>query len=262
MINFDRVADVYDATRGLPGDVPDRVADRIVAATSAEPDTRFLELGVGTGRIALPLVRRGFPFTGIDISGQMMARFREKAGDAPNLRLISGDVTQLPLADGSQDVVLVIHVFHLIPEWRKALDETRRVLSRAGYFVWGGNDMPPEHPGALIRRQWTSLVQELGGELNTRHADWEGIHAAIAGSGGRTVCYRAARWQVSLTPIELIDALHARTFSAGWSVSQEVLDAAHPRLIAWSEQRFGDLSKPLEAHDEFIVFVSWWNEAA
>src|ERR1017187_5139471 len=43
---------------------------------------RALELGIGTGRIALPLARRGVPVHGIDVSQAMVARLRAKAGGA------------------------------------------------------------------------------------------------------------------------------------------------------------------------------------
>ena len=41
---------------------------------------RALELGIGTGRIALPLARRGVPVHGIELSNAMAARLREKPG--------------------------------------------------------------------------------------------------------------------------------------------------------------------------------------
>jgi SAM-dependent methyltransferase len=41
---------------------------------------RALELGIGTGRIALPLARRGVPVHGIDLSRAMVARLRAKPG--------------------------------------------------------------------------------------------------------------------------------------------------------------------------------------
>ena len=41
---------------------------------------RALELGVGTGRIALPLAARGVPVHGIDLSRAMVARLRDKPG--------------------------------------------------------------------------------------------------------------------------------------------------------------------------------------
>src|ERR1035438_4573596 len=41
---------------------------------------RALELGIGTGRIALPLARRGIPVHGIELSRAMVARLRAKPG--------------------------------------------------------------------------------------------------------------------------------------------------------------------------------------
>src|SRR6187455_3060436 len=41
---------------------------------------RALELGIGTGRIALPLARRGVPVHGIELSKAMVARLRAKPG--------------------------------------------------------------------------------------------------------------------------------------------------------------------------------------
>jgi cyclopropane fatty-acyl-phospholipid synthase-like methyltransferase len=41
---------------------------------------RALELGIGTGRIALPLARRGVPVHGIELSRAMTARLRAKPG--------------------------------------------------------------------------------------------------------------------------------------------------------------------------------------
>ena len=43
---------------------------------------RALELGIGTGRIALPLAQRGVPVSGIELSKAMVARLRAKPGGA------------------------------------------------------------------------------------------------------------------------------------------------------------------------------------
>jgi SAM-dependent methyltransferase len=51
---------------------------------------RALELGVGTGRIALPLVRRGVPVHGIDLSRAMLARLRARSG---------GDAIEVTIGD-------------------------------------------------------------------------------------------------------------------------------------------------------------------
>lgn len=259
MINFDRVADIYDATRGLPEGVDEAIADSIVAATNAGPGTRFLELGVGTGRIAAPLIRRGFPFTGVDISTQMLDHLREKVGDVPTLTLIQGDITHLPLEAGSQDVIIAVHVFHLIKEWRKVLDEALRVLQPDGFFIYGGNVSPERLAGqgdyGRIRAEWARLVREMGAAASTRYAEWTDLQEALTERGAYIATYRPATWTREFRPIDLIEAMHRRTFSASWNVPDEVVEPVHQKLLAWGEETFGDLNAPLAEEEEFLIDV-------
>jgi SAM-dependent methyltransferase len=75
----ERVAATYDeseAEMSEPG-----VVDAVVGVLAGlAGDGRALELGIGTGRIALPLARRGVPVHGIDLSRAMVARLRAKPG--------------------------------------------------------------------------------------------------------------------------------------------------------------------------------------
>lgn len=257
-MSFDRVADIYDATRGLPAEALERVADRIVAATHASPQTTFLELGIGTGRIALPLIERGYTVTGVDISQAMMDRLRAKAPDRPNLTLIEADVTELPFPDRSFDVVLFVHVLHLIPEWRRALDEAQRVLRPGGALVMG-NDRPlPDDPADAIRRQWRVFVVEAGAEATLRraHGTWDAIDAELAARGYRRAVYRPAQWEGEFRPIDLLEAQRKQTFSESWRVPSDVLETVHARMLTWARERYGDLEQPIRSRLEFLLSVS------
>lgn len=77
----EEVAATYDyATSGMHDEsVIGNVADVLAELAG---DGRALEFGVGTGRIALPLARRGVEVYGIDLSKAMVARLREKPGGA------------------------------------------------------------------------------------------------------------------------------------------------------------------------------------
>ncbi|MEC9202268.1 MAG: class I SAM-dependent methyltransferase [Actinomycetota bacterium] len=105
-------ADVYDDWYGEGGRMaisevgtPDEVAAGIVALANGGP---VLELGVGTGRLALPLADRGLAVTGLDASPAMLERLRAKPG-ADRLTLVECDMAApVPeMADGSFAVVLV-----------------------------------------------------------------------------------------------------------------------------------------------------------
>src|SRR6266704_4846579 len=163
---FDRAAGYYDDTRGLPDEVSEQIADRMEAA--AAPEARFLELGVGTGRIALPLQRRGRTVVGVDLSVPMMERYRANAAAAglPRPPLLRGDVSRLPLQDACVGAVIEVHVLHLIPAWRQVLAEARRVLAPGGVLLMGkrASASQGDGPWRQTRDRWRRVVAELGGQ--------------------------------------------------------------------------------------------------
>jgi len=74
-----RVADRYDETSAEMF-APEVVDPAVELLAGLAGDGPALELGIGTGRIALPLVRRGVEVHGIDLSPDMVAQLRDKPG--------------------------------------------------------------------------------------------------------------------------------------------------------------------------------------
>ena len=79
------VAERYDERSTSTPEVVDAIVDFLVRVAG---DGSALELGIGTGRIALPLAARGVPVCGIDLSEAMVARLRAKpGGDAISVKI-------------------------------------------------------------------------------------------------------------------------------------------------------------------------------
>jgi len=136
-ISFDRAAAYYDATRGYGEGSAERIRDAIVAYTGIGQGARVLELGVGTGRIMLPFIRAGYDVTGVDLSQTMMDRLLAQIAGDPGragyrVELHQADITALPFGDAAFDLVVAVHVLHLVDDWRAALREARRVLRPGG----------------------------------------------------------------------------------------------------------------------------------
>jgi ubiquinone/menaquinone biosynthesis C-methylase UbiE len=173
-LGFDRAAPRYDATRGYRPEVAEHIGAAIVEAASASADARFLEVGVGTGRIALPIARQGYDYTGVDISALMLDRLRAKVAEyqqsvsqtaAPiHIQPVMADMTALPFSNDAFDVVVAVHVFHLVRAWRQALEEVLRVLRPGGVFLhcW---DEHLASGGEALQERWIQIVRELGGEV-------------------------------------------------------------------------------------------------
>lgn len=73
------IAARYDGSTGDEFD-PATIAATVDFLAALAGDGPALELGIGTGRIALPLAERGVAVRGIDLSQEMVARLREKPG--------------------------------------------------------------------------------------------------------------------------------------------------------------------------------------
>ena len=92
----------------------------------------MLEIGVGTGQLAVPLAARGVPVTGLDLSPAMLAQLRAKPGGAA-VPLVDGDASAgCRSRDGAFDGAYARWVLHLIPDWEGVLDELIRVVGPAG----------------------------------------------------------------------------------------------------------------------------------
>jgi SAM-dependent methyltransferase len=87
----ERVAARYDESSEIAGMFDPEVVDPVVdLLAELAGDGRALELGIGTGRIALPLAQRGVPVHGIELSNAMAARLHAKPG-AEDIGVTIGD---------------------------------------------------------------------------------------------------------------------------------------------------------------------------
>jgi SAM-dependent methyltransferase len=106
----DGVADVYD--NWYPGGDPEPIVHRLSGLAEDGP---ALELGIGTGRIAIPLAAAGVTVHGIDASKAMVARLRSKAA-ASGIPVTIGDFTSFELEHRFSLVYVVFNTFFSLLE--------------------------------------------------------------------------------------------------------------------------------------------------
>lgn len=155
----DRFAEVYD---DWYGEVTDAAActirlRQLLAASGGGP---LLELGVGTGRLALPLAAAGVEVHGLDASAAMLERLRAKPG-GDGLTLTCGDMAALPLHDRPRFgvVLAAFNTFFNLPTeaaQRRCLEQVASLLRSDGCLVLEA--FVPAEPGATT-----------GGALTPRH---------------------------------------------------------------------------------------------
>ncbi|HET9907667.1 MAG TPA: class I SAM-dependent methyltransferase, partial [Anaerolineales bacterium] len=211
-------------------------------------------VGTGTGRISVPLLERGADLIGCDISSNMLARLKDKF---PSARIAKADASLLPLPEAHFDVVLTVHVMHLIPPWRAALREFRRVLKPRGKYLnvrtWapGGASIRDE-----LRHHWRQWVEAQG--VDVRHVgiqDLSELLQELKVLDGSMSEIEVMRYTLPFTLREELERFGARSSSETWDVPDVTFDASMSDLRAWVDQHFGDLDQQLEEEVRFVIDV-------
>lgn len=255
---YDRIASIYDATRPLPQLVSEQVTDCILRLVKATPKTKFLEPGIGTGRTALPIIQRGYSYTGVDISKEMMDQLRHKLRGMPNnLTLLQADATSLPFENDSFDVVLTVHVLQLIPNRLLALSEIRRVLKPSGCYLHCDNAMTPHQKD--FDRQWQAILaqHQPGFEMKITKplAGQKEVMQVLIEAGAAIETVIAAQWRVEQTVGDLLDIYQARPFGSCWEASEDVFFQAMRDFREWCQKYYESEDVILSSDATFDITV-------
>jgi len=151
--DFDTLSAVYDETRE-PLE-PETIQGLHQFLTTRQLRS-ILEVGVGTGRVALPLTQLGVGVVGVDASRGMLGRARAKGLTA----LVRGNAYRLPFPDRAFDAALFVHVLHLLDRSDVGLREAARV-ARSG--VLAVLDVPPagERPEHAAEEEPRRVVRAI-----------------------------------------------------------------------------------------------------
>jgi SAM-dependent methyltransferase len=240
-VAFDRAAEFYDETRGYDEGLARATTELLVAELDGRGSV--LEVGVGTGLIALPLHGSGIPMLGLDISAPMVGKLVEKAGGGPPFPLVLGDATALPFADDAVDAGLIRWVLHLIPDWPGAVAELARVVRPRGVLVvhlgtYGG-------PRDEIHRRFEEVVGYSVDPVGLGwHAEAE-LDAEVARHDGRLRMLPALTHRSEEPLAAFLDGIEHSRYSWTWPVPDDVRLAALGEVRPWAEERFGPLDRPL-----------------
>lgn len=254
-IVFDRAVEYYDKTRALPENLHRDLIDSFVASSGITPDSRVLEVGIGTGRIAMSVsehVRRVF---GIDLSVEMMTVLQNKLRMTPRpISLAQANALSLPFAENTFDVVYAVHVYHLVHNWRDALQDARRVLKMGGKFVVNFHKRDESSPNMVLRQRIRELAREQGVDTRRPGAQSEQeIQDEILRWDDAPRTVHAMETQDNEVPAAILEELDRQIFSETWMIPREVMDKMMPMLRAWASEYFGDLHHPVS-----VLYSTRW----
>lgn len=257
---FDRrVSEEYDRLRGHPADVSRQIGESIAKLAGA--NARVLELGVGTGRIALPVVGAGCSVVGVDLSPDMLGHLQERSANLNGaLSLVRADISRLPLAPKSFDAVTAVHILHLVPEWRAALADAVAALRPNGCMILGRDWTDPISMGGQIQDQFRRVVVEIMGPQLKAPTAGSAIAAAINEFGAVTERLGmddviAAEWIVQERPSDIITAIRTRAHAESWVLTDQFIEPVVARIETFAKAQWPDLNRTFPVKRRFMLSV-------
>jgi|SRR5699024_6033202 len=173
----ERSMEMWDS--GSRKDIVPFIQDRL------EQDSSILDVGCGDGYGSYKLHQAGYQVTGLDVSGEMIKRAKQKIRQA-DILFQQADINSLPVDDNSHDAIMAINVMEWTEFPLKALQELGRVLKKDGLLFAGilgpaagprMNSYPRLHgKNAICNTIMPWEFQQLAKENDFMYADGFGVY--------------------------------------------------------------------------------------
>ena len=237
-LTFDEVPDLYDKARPV---YPDEVFDDIVALARLATHARVLEIGCGTGQATLPLARRGFELTCVELGAQLATVARRKLAAFAKVEIVNANFETWDPGGRRFDAVVAFTAFRWVdPELRYAksaavLDEEGRLAVVDTQHVWPDGTDPF---WAEVQEDYDAVAPDPENRPPPRPDAVGDLSAEIAASGRfENVAARRFLWDVTYTADEYIAVLD--TYSGHRSFDDDTRRRLYERIHSRIEARPG-----------------------
>jgi len=195
-LSFDHMAELYDETRTVDPACFESALDFLTDRFPPRAFPTVFYPGIGTGRIAIPLAKRGYRITGLDLSRAMLdvlrRRVRRRQPSLPVSSLIA-DAAAVPFPNATFDLAITVHFLHIVRDWQTVLSEIVRVVRPGGtaliMYTGYGTEIP------MLNARYTELCAERGHQVRRRGIRSTGRLADCLHSLGCTCEWIEGRWQ-------------------------------------------------------------------
>jgi ubiquinone/menaquinone biosynthesis C-methylase UbiE len=238
-VSYDDVADQYDATRGGEGRGDDFAS--IIDARLPPAGGPILDIGIGTGVVALGLQKRDRTVVGVDLSMAMLCKARDRVGT----RVVLADGGVLPIATGSVEHAMSVWVVHHVQEPHRLFAEVHRVLRDGGrYLVFPNYRTAPEDPvGSIILSMHERA--KVGGNWQASPMDASAILGIADAEGFTGIVETVWSRPRETTAGAEIDAIRVRAYPALSDLDDRTYQlVAGPAIAALSELPDGPIVRP------------------
>lgn len=236
-VDFSGNASVYDQRHGAALS-PEATHD-LLAAAELPPGSRVLEVGAGTGRVAIPLAVAGCIVFALDPAQAMLHELCNKAGGGKPVA-VAGVAVPLPFPPACFDAVVFARILYLLPDWQGALAEAVRVLKPGGCLLheWGNGTAGEEWVAIREKAREMFVAAGLKTPFHPGAHTEEEVEACLAEKGFRKAADLRLESDVRMTLAEFLGRIVDGETTYTWQVSRKIQRKCLPQLREWAARNF------------------------
>jgi SAM-dependent methyltransferase len=253
-VDFSANALIYDRRHGAALSLD--IAQDLASKGKLPHEAQVLDIGAGTGRVAITFAAIGYTVVALDPALQMLKELRSKAPDR-QIQVVAGEGAQLPFAAGYFDAVILARVLYLMADWRKVLQQSYDVLKPGGWLFheWGNGEA--DEAWVQIREKTRTLFEDAGVK-NPFHPGARSeseIDDFLAGLGFHRNNELRIGPGPNMTLLQFLDRIMSGEVSYIWNVPKHVQESCLPQLKKWAENTFDlEQSAPMPMELRWTVY--------
>jgi SAM-dependent methyltransferase len=234
--SFDEHAALYDSVRPS---YPDAVFDGVVELAELPRGARMVEIGCGTGQATVPLARRGYRITCVELGGELAAIARRNLASFPDVEVVNASFEAWEPPRGDFDAVVSFSAFDwLDPEigYRKSASLLRpggalAIVTNRPVLADGGDPFLAE-----VREDYEAVGAELDATQAPRPDQIEDRRAELEATGLFVrVDVRRLLWSLSFDARTYTTLIS--TYSAHRAMAEQVRERLFERIRARIDAR-------------------------
>lgn len=236
-VDFSANAPIYDCRHGTLLAVD--IAGGLALQGELPRNGRVLDVGAGTGRVAIAFAAIGYKTVALDPALPMLYELRRKAPDS-QIHAVAGEGARLPFAQCHFDAVILARVLYLMFDWQMVLQQTCDVLKPGGCLFHEWCNGEADEVWVQIREKARKLFEDAGVN-NPFHPGVRSeaeIDDFLVGLGldRRNGLRIGAGPKMSLH--DFVEKIVSGELSYIWNVPNHARESCLPRLKKWCENTF------------------------
>jgi len=126
------------------------LVEKLISSGGIKKSHKILEIGCGRGRFSIPLLKRGYSLTCIDLSENLLNKFKKNISPGMKVKIMKGDINEMTKKLRNKfDFIIGFYILHHLSDLKTSFENMKIMLKKDGKIIFSENN--PYNPMYYIQ---------------------------------------------------------------------------------------------------------------